>query len=95
MEQIKDTIRQLVQAWETSKERFPAQDPEQWLKKILTKKELKHIKINYFRKGVLGVNVDSSPWFYALSVRKAEVLGKLRQHCDSVKDIHFRVGELK
>lgn len=94
MEQIKDTILELMQKWDAKKDQLYGGNPEEVLKKILTKKELGHIKVNYFRKGVLGVNVDSSTWHYSLSLRKEELLEKIKKELGAVKDIRFRIGEI-
>lgn len=93
MEKIKDTILTIMQAWEAQERQAPAQDPSLWLKKILTKKELKHIKVDYFRKGIVGISVDSSPWLYSLTLRKGDLLARLRHYSDNVKDIRLRIGE--
>jgi hypothetical protein len=93
MEKIKDTILNIMQTWEAQERQAPAQDLDLWLKKILTKKELKHIKIDYFRKGIVGISVDSSPWLYSLTLRKGDILARLRHYSDNVKDIRLRIGE--
>lgn len=72
----------------------PGGHPEQWLKKALTKKELRHIKVKYFSKGVLGISVDSSAWLYILSLKKEELLNKLKQESPAVKNINLRIGEI-
>jgi len=58
----------------------------------LTKKELGHIKVNYFRRGILGVNVDSSAWLYYLSLKKDTLLAHLQTKSRAVKEIRFYVG---
>ena len=74
----------------------PSRDnPEQWLKKALTKKELRHIKVKYFSKGILGLSVDSSAWLYILSLRKEELLNKLKQDSPGLKNINLRIGEIE
>jgi len=90
MEPIKGTIQNLLEEWHKRAEKQG--DPEQWLKKILTKKELAHIKFNYFKKGVLGLSVDSSSLLYSLSLKKEELIGKLKQEERGVKDIRLRIG---
>jgi hypothetical protein len=94
VDQIGVTVTQLMQQWQ--KERAPAgpQDPEQVLKKILTKRELGHIKIKSFRKGTLGIAVDSSTWLYALGSRKEEIADALRGANPSIKDVRFYLGEV-
>ena len=68
--------------------------PEEWLKKTLTKKELGHIKVKYFSKGVLGLSVDSSAWLYILSLKKEELLNKLKKESPELKNINLRIGEI-
>ena len=68
--------------------------PEQWLKKTLTKKELGHIKVKYFSKGVLGLSVDSSAWLYVLSLKKEELLNNLKKENPGLKNINLRIGEI-
>ena len=48
-------------------------------------------------KAVLAVNVDGSGWLYELTVKKKEILGKLGGILKSrkIKDIRFRIGEIK
>ena len=70
-------------------------NPEELLKKALTKKELRHIKFNYFKKGILGVSVDSSSWLYNMTLQKEKLLIKLNRDSTAVKDIIFRLGEVK
>jgi hypothetical protein len=70
------------------------EDPREWLKKILTKQELKHIKFKYFRAGALGLTVDSSTWHYNLNLKKARLVEGLRDYCKEVKDLRFTIGEV-
>ena len=67
MEAIKDTVASVLKKLSAKKSETQDGDPEEWLKKVLTKKELEHIKFKYFKKGLLGVSVDSSSWLYKLS----------------------------
>ncbi|MCX5696598.1 MAG: DciA family protein [Candidatus Omnitrophica bacterium] len=93
MEEIKDTISELMRQWQAKESRLKHENPQEWLKKILTKKELKHIKIDYFHQGVLGLSVDSSVWLYTLGIKKVELLEKLKNEAPKIKDIHLRIGE--
>lgn len=94
MEEIKDTIAVLMRQLQKKQEGDKENNPDEWLKKILTKKELKHIKVDYFRQGVLGVSVDSSSWLYTLGLKKAELVEKLKKESPKIKDIRLRIGEL-
>jgi hypothetical protein len=94
-EAIKDTVVSVMQDLFAKKACPGHDDPQELLKKVLTKKELGHIKINYFKKGVLGLFVDSSSWLYKFSLQKKELLDKLIQQSSEIKDIKFRIGEIK
>ena len=94
MEEIKQTISSLLEQWEAKQHALKQEDPQVWLKKALTKKELRHIKVDYFRRGILGVSVDSSAWLYTLGMRKEELLGKMRRESGSIKDIHLHIGDV-
>ena len=95
MEAIKDTVKNVIQELVVKKSALKEGGPEQILKKILTKREMGHIKFNYFKKGTLSVNVDSSAWLYKLTLQKQEILSPLNKRLDSIKDIHFRIGDIK
>lgn len=95
MEVIKDTIQNVMQALEAKKKGSSEEDPEKLLKQALSKKEQKHIKFNYFKKGILGINVDSSTWFYQLNLKKQDLLTRLNKKSAGVRDIRFRLGEIK
>lgn len=93
MNSIKETLQEVMRNIEAKRTRCVNNDPEAWLKNVLTKKELKHIKFNYFRKGILSISVDSSGWLYTLNLRKGELLDKLRSTSATIEDIRFRLGE--
>jgi hypothetical protein len=95
MERISDTIQSVIHGLTAKNQGQFKSHPEDWLKKALTKKELEHIKFNYFRKGILGIKVDSSSWLYRFSLDKTKILTKLIKSSDEIKDIHFRIGEIK
>ncbi len=93
MELIKDTIK-AVFAKIGQKHPLGDEDPFGWLKKTLTKRELRHIKIDYFRGGILGISVDSSSWLYYFNLNKKTLLDKILKHTDRLKEIHFYLGEI-
>ena len=94
VEPIKETIEHLMYDLVDKKAQFSDEDPDGWLKKVLTKRELKHIKFNYFKKKTLYVSVDSSSWLYVLSLKKQDLVDKLKKISDEIKDINFRIGEV-
>ncbi|MFA5275562.1 MAG: DciA family protein [Candidatus Omnitrophota bacterium] len=95
MEAIKDTVTAVLMKLSAKKSNAPEDIPEEWLKKVLTKKELEHIKFKYLKKGLLALSVDSSSWLYMLSLEKEELLKELKKYSQEVKDINFRIGEVK
>lgn len=95
MVQIKDLIEGVIRDLTTKNLGEKATDPQEWLKKTLTKAEMGHIKFHYFRKGILGVRVDSSAWMYSLSLKKEKLLSKIKGCNPSVKEIHFSLGDIK
>jgi len=94
VEPIKETIIGLIHSWESRKKDDLAEDPDELLKKILTKKEIGHIKVDYFRKGILGLSVDSSSWLYHLNLRKKQILEGLQKESRNIKEIRLRIGEV-
>ncbi|MFH1640789.1 MAG: DciA family protein [Candidatus Omnitrophota bacterium] len=93
MEEIKNTVYQVMRGWDVKKS--GSQDnPDFWLRQILSKKERAHVQCSYFKNGVLGLKVDSSTWLYYFSTQKECLLDNLRKKFKSVKDVRFRIGEL-
>jgi hypothetical protein len=95
VEAIKGTIEKVIQALETAQKEAARDNPEVLLKKVLTKKELGHIKFQYLKHGVLHMGVDSSTRLYQLSLQKEGLLAKLRKKSSAIKDIRFRLGATK
>jgi len=93
MELLKNTLDNLMRQLDAKKAVFRKTGPQQWLKKALTKKELGHIRVKYFSKGVLGLSVDSSAWLYILSLKKEALLKELKKENPELKNINFRIGE--
>jgi aspartate carbamoyltransferase catalytic subunit len=92
MEPIKETVASLMEGLKTKKQKYFRDNPEELLKKVLTKKQLQHIKFKYFRKGILGISVDSSTWLYFLNLQKEDLLVKLSDKFAGIKDIRFSIG---
>ena len=95
MEQIRKTIETVIRELTTQKTTTGGEGPEVWLRKALTKKELGHIKFHYFRKGVLGILVDSSVWLYSLNLKKEALLKKIQGSSREVKEVRLSIGDLK
>ena len=94
MELLKNTLDNVMRQLGDKKTVFQDTGPQQWLKKTLTKKELGHIRVKYFSKGILGLSVDSSAWLYILSLKKEELLKELKKENPELKNINFRIGEI-
>ena len=95
MEPIKNTIKAVFESLSSRKSESPEANLESFLKKVLTKKEFGHIKVNRFKQDVLYVKVDSSTWMYHFGLKKEKILSGLRQGAKKIKDIHFYIGEIK
>lgn len=95
MEPIKETVALLVVRLKKQQKAALKENPEACLKKTLTKKEFGHIKCNYFKKGTLSINVDSSAWLYYFNLRKEKLLAALVKESSLVKDIRLRLGEVR
>jgi len=94
MELLKNTLEIVMKELSAKKNASSDADWQQRIKKALTKKELGHIKVKYFSKGILSVSVDSSSWLYSLSLKKEELLSKLKKEHPEIKNINFRIGEI-
>jgi hypothetical protein len=94
MESIKETVASIMQGLGSKKTAQGDIDPQAWLKKVLTKREIRHIKVKYFRKGILGLSVDSSSWLYSYTLKKPSLLNKLRAQSSAIKDIQLRIGDV-
>jgi hypothetical protein len=95
VEQIKEIVINVIGRLETKKIEAGEKDLNELLKKALTKKELEHIKVNYFKKGILNLSVDSSAWLYNFNLQKQNLITKLNKHMSGIKDIRFYIGETK
>ncbi|MFA4990050.1 MAG: DciA family protein [Candidatus Omnitrophota bacterium] len=95
MEKIKDTLQSVMQDLVQKKQGGLSEDPESWLRKVLTKKELGHIKLQYFRKGILGILVDSSVWLYSLNLKKEDLLRTLKKCSGQIQEIRLSLGEIR
>jgi hypothetical protein len=94
MEEIKNTVNKIMRSWEVKKN-GSGDNPDTWLRQALSKKEKEHIQCNYFKNGILSLKVDSSTWLYYFNMQKEDLLTNLRKKFKAVKDIRFRIGELK
>lgn len=95
MEPIKDAVKVFLEQLQRRQHLVQKDSPEMWLKNVLTKRELKHIKYSYFKRGILGISVDSSTWMYYFGAKKDGLLNQLKRQSNAIKDIRLRLGEVK
>jgi len=95
MELIKDTVQQVLKTLRAKDAFTDKCDPETVLKNILTKRELGHIKVKYFKSGILYLAVDSSSWLYNFNLKKQVLQDGLRAKIPVVKEVRLRLGEVE
>ncbi len=95
MEAIKDTLASVMRRIQPKKGNAGGIDPSRLLKKTLTKKELQHIKVNYLKRGVLCLSVDSSAWLFNFNLKKENLLARLNKVPAGIKEIRFFIGDTK
>lgn len=92
MAAIKDTVKKVMQNLVAKRVELAGSNPQEWMEDLFTKKELRHIKFNYLRKGTLGISVDSSAWLYHFSLKKEALLMQLSIKDATIKNIRFCLG---
>lgn len=95
MEAIKDTLFSVIKKLDAQRQGLNREDPEVILKKVLAKNDFEHVKFSYFKKGVLGIKVDSSTRLYHLSLRKKKILSAIGKDIEGIKELRFYIGEVK
>jgi hypothetical protein len=95
MEVIKDTIASVMHGLKVKRAAPDQDDPQAALKKILTKKEFRHIKISRIWRDILYVHVDSSAMLYQLGLQKQNLVSKLNKDKKIIQDIRFCLGDIK
>ena len=95
MQALKDTVMAVMQHLHDKKTGAKTHNPDDLLKKALTKKELQHIKFNNFRKGILSLGVDSSAWLYNCNLQKQDLTARLRKQFNALKDVRFYLGDTR
>ena len=94
-ERIDSVIKSII--GKLDKEANPtSEDIEKIWRDIAGGKTSSHAKPVSLRKKRLVINVDGSSWLYELTLRKNELLAKLKKRLgeDKVKELQFRIGEL-
>jgi len=94
-ERIDGVIKSIIE--KLDKQPNPTSDEiEKIWKEIVGNKAFPHTKPVSLRKKRLVINVDSSSWLYELTLRKNEILDKLKKGLgkDKIEELQFRIGEL-
>ncbi|MCM8800751.1 MAG: DUF721 domain-containing protein [Candidatus Omnitrophica bacterium] len=92
MELIGETIKNILEDWQKNPRMVFLEEVLEELKRILNRRQLRHITPGRFYQGVLYFKVDSTPWLYHFNLYKENLLGKLKESLP-IKDIRFYVGE--
>jgi len=95
MEPLKNTLGGVMKTLRARRKSALRDNPETIIKKIFSTKERRHVQFNYLKKGVLGLKVDSSVWLYHLNLKKEGLLIELGRNPWAIKEIRFRLGEMK
>ena len=63
---------------------------------VVGKKAFTHTKPASLKEKKLVINVDGSGWLYELTLKKKQLLNKMKSKLgqDKVKELQFRIGEL-
>lgn len=94
MQVIKETVADFMRELKSKSGRSGKDGPERLLRAVLSREDLKHARFGYFKKGVLGIEVDSSSRLYLLTMRKETIMERLRKKTSVVRDVRFRLGGL-
>jgi predicted nucleic acid-binding Zn ribbon protein len=93
---IKEVIDGVLDGWQKDKLSKKEILEAAW-KKACGKKALRHTRIASFKSERLIVEVNGSAWIYQLTLKKPEILKKLKKELSEfeVEDIQFRIGDFK
>jgi hypothetical protein len=92
MEKLGETVKQVLDDLSRKRGNDGAPSIQERFSSLLTAKEKEHASAMYFRKGILGVTVDSSSWMYYFITRKKDLLSGMSGHLKGLNDIKFTVG---
>jgi|YelNatPaOPRAMG01_1025707.scaffolds.fasta_scaffold06884_2 hypothetical protein len=83
MEDLKNTLCDLLERIKTKDQKY-REFILKGLDRVLTKKEIQHIKYISLHRDILKLGVDSSGWLYQLNQKKQKILDKLK-----LKEVKF------
>lgn len=93
MDSIRDIIPQVIENLALKKPNTKRNIQEVW--KIAAGEQAEHCTVKDFQKGMLKVHVDSSARMFALSTRKSDLIKILQHEIPEIKDIIFKIGNVK
>ncbi len=93
---LEDLVKSVIGSF-AGKERLTEEDIRSAWSLVVGKRAAKHSRPRSFTDSRLIVHVDDSGWLYELTTRKKHILNNLSSELKSkkLKDITFRIGELK
>ncbi len=92
MEKLGEALKQVLDDLARKRKQDGTSSVQERFSALLTAREREHAAAAYFRKGVLGVTVDSSSWMYYFITRKKDLLAGMSAHLAGLNDIKFTVG---
>ncbi|MDD3906030.1 MAG: DUF721 domain-containing protein [Candidatus Omnitrophica bacterium] len=91
---VKDVIKKL-----SGKNRVGEEEITNAWREAAGAKAAGHSRPVAIKKGVLTINVDGSGWLYELTIKKRELLEKLKENLNlkgkQLKNLRFRIGDLE
>lgn len=94
MDNIKDIVKQVVGGLAQGTLQHQSKIQNLW-NNILSPEELKHTRLVSFKDGRLVVFVDSSVFLYQLNLKRGQILLRLKNECEEVKNLYLKVGKVQ
>jgi hypothetical protein len=97
MELIKRIVEKLLEDLQ-NKQKTEGRHIVSLLGELLTKEEMRHIRVISFKEGILKINVNVPVFLYQLNLKRPFIFGRLREALGSgvdLKDVNFRAGEIE
>jgi predicted nucleic acid-binding Zn ribbon protein len=94
-EDIGGILNQVIKKLDT-KMHGPRESIVQAWHEVSQPEALSHTKPVAFKNNILTIEVDSSTWFYVLSLKKKSILEDMKKKIGKniLEDIKFRIGEI-
>jgi len=85
MQDIKDTLKNVLKKIEISACASENEEICAVIKNILSKDEFYNIEIKSFSKGVLEINCNNSGWLYQINLKKQKIIDTVREKIKGAK----------